>query len=350
MQIGNPMAQSPAVGQPVSTSANASEGGVFKNIRKVFFSYDPVEGTRTKYIPCLTFMAGAASAGAVSFDALVQNWTPARVVPGAALTDRLIAVVENTVQRNPFACGAAAGAATAFVGLSMLASSLKPLAKECIEAVREELRHQLQRDFQEITVRKELISQHQKNLSELEVHLSAEKARYNQLSQEVYLQRWTCYRREAGYMAGQLKGYVDGVLSSNPGNRGNVQRGRHQGDVYKAGVELSRFVSKENQDYSFLSRLQLLNALKPVLTESEYKKVKNILRDFPVKPYPIIHQGPVTREYAKIQEQCASEQREVGVLESKIKKVLGQYPNLRPDAAGNIPQPPAKEFEPYMPK
>ncbi|WOG26779.1 hypothetical protein [Endozoicomonas sp. 8E] len=350
MQIGNPMAQSLAVGQPVSTPANASNRGLFQGIRETFLTYDPVNGTRRKLIPSLALMAGAASAGAVSLDTLVKNWTPFTAPAGAALADRVITVLENTVQRHPWVCGAAAGAATALVGLNMLAGSMKPVARECIETAMEGLRHQLHRDFHEITVLKELIAQHQKKMSELKPLLSEEKARYKRHSQKAYENRLAEFRQEANSMAGHLKGYVDGLLSSGRSNRRNVLRGDNPAHLYRAGVELERFVSKENQDYSFLSQRQLLDALKPVLSEDELKRVKIILRNFPVKPSLFVRRGPIAREYAEIREQNASDQREVGELQSKIRKVLAQYPNLNPDAAGNIPKPPAKEFGRYMPE
>ncbi|WP_422132591.1 hypothetical protein [Endozoicomonas sp. ALD040] len=350
MQIGNPMAQSLSMGQPASTSANASEEGVFRNIRKVFSWYDPMEGTRTKLLPSLALVAGTASAGAVSLDALVKNWPPVTVPTGTGLADRAVAVLEDTVQRHPWVCGAAVGAATAFVGLNMLASSLKPLAKECIEAARDGVRHELHRDFQEITVLKELIAQHQKKMLELKPLLSEEEARYKKHSQEAYENRLAEFWQEANSMAGHLKGYVDGLLSSGRSYRRNVLRGDNPAHLYRAGVELERFVSRENQDYSFLSQRQLLDALRPVLSEDELKRVKIILRNFPIKPSLFVHRGPIAREYAEIQEQNASDQREVGGLQSKIRKVLAQYPILNPDAAGNIPKPPAKEFGGYMPE
>ncbi len=350
MQIGNPMTQSLAVGQPVSTSDNASGRGLFQGLREAFSTYDPLKGTQRKIVPSMALMAGAASAGAVSMDTLVKNWTPVAEPAGTALVDRFVTVVENTVQKHPWVCGAVAGAATALVGLNMLATSMKPITRDCVETVMEGLRHQLHRDFQQITVLNELIAQHRKKMSELEELLPKEKDRYKRLSQKSYENRLALFREQANSKAKYLKGYVDGVLWSGRSNPMNVLRGVNLSHIYRAGAELERFASKENQDYSSHSQRQLLDALKPVLSEHQYREVKAMLREFPIKPPFLAKRGPIAKEYAEVQEQKASDQREVGVLQSNIRKVLTQYPILNPDAAGNVPKPPFKTFLDFMPK
>ncbi len=210
------------------------------------------------------------------------------------------------------------------------------------------MRHQLHRDFQNIRGHKELISQYQKNLLELKTYLPAEEAKNRQRSHEQYSRSFACYQRDADRKAGQLKGFVDSVLSSRPISQGENLRENNHGNNYQAGIELSRFIDK--QDYSSFSQQRLLRALEPVLSEGDYKKVNDILSGFPLKPYPVVKQGPIAREFAEIREKNVSEQNKVGVLESNIRKVFGQYPNLRPDQAGNIPTPSVEDFRRYMPK
>ncbi|WP_257296973.1 hypothetical protein [Endozoicomonas sp. YOMI1] len=349
------MAMNPGLSiQPELSSVSVSDGGLFKNIRKVFFCYDPLDGTKTKLLPSALGIGISAAGGAFAFDHLAERLqrVPGTVRPGTALADRVIDVVESIVKENPLACGAVAGAATAIVGLYMAYSSLKPIAKESIEAARDELRHQLQRAVQEIEVHQEQIAKYHKRLSELKAHLPAEAAKFERLSQERYAQKMASYMQEADYMAGRLKGFVDGVLMSRSGNRGDAPREYDQRAAYEAGAELSRFVNDRDWDqrYSLYSQMRLLNALQPVLSDQEYDKVNEILWSFPTRPYFSVKRGPIAKEYSETLEQSASEQRQVGVLESQIKTVLGQYPNLKPDAAGNIPKPPVGEFGPYMPE
>ena len=346
MQVGSMMTPGLAVSQPELTAVKSSEGGLFQGVRRVFFRYDPVEGTQAKFIPCALATATASTAGAAACDALVQNWTP--VAPGAALTDRFISVLEKTVKDHPLVCGAAVGMTTTVMCLNMLGSSLKPLAKEAVLAIREEMRHQLDRDFQNIAVHKVHIAQYQKNLSKLETYLRAEKEKSRQLSEEQYKRSFACYQRDVAHKVGQLRGFVDSVLSSNPISQSVNLRENNYGNNYKAGIELSRFVEK--QDYSYFSQQRLLRALEPVLSEGDYKKVNDILSDFPSKPYPVTKQGPIAREYSAMLQQSASEQRKVSILESTTNKVLGRYPNLRPDADGNIPKPLVEDFARYMPE
>lgn len=339
--------------QPELSSGSVSEGGLFRYAREAYLRYDPLDGTTIKFGPTAFGIGVSAAGGAVAFAKLAEHLgrVPDRVRPGTGLSDRVIEVMESAIKENPLACGAVAGAVVAIVGFYFAYSSLKPITKASIEAVREGLRHELQRDIQEIKVHQDQIAKYNKSLSELKPHLPAEAAAYKQQSQQQYNKCMAVYRDKANYLAGKLKGFVDAVMLSRLDNPGDAPREYDERDFYRAGVELTSFVRNLDMDRGYLmfSQVRLLKAVKPVLTDKEYDEFNRILWSFPERPCFYVEQGPLAREYSEILKYSASEQKQIGVLGARINQVLSQYPNLNPDAAGNIPKPPADVIARDMP-
>ncbi len=108
MHVINVKDQGLVAKQPEPLSTSVSVGGLFQGFRRVVFHYDPVQGTRRKYLPCTMIIAGASAAGVFTLDRLAKGWNPAAVRPDTVLTDRLIALLETAVQENPLVFGAVA--------------------------------------------------------------------------------------------------------------------------------------------------------------------------------------------------------------------------------------------------
>ncbi|WP_163372586.1 hypothetical protein [Endozoicomonas acroporae] len=339
--------------QPVLPSDTVSKGGFFRYVKEAYLDYDPVKGTTTKFLPTAFGIGVSAAGGAVAFANLAERMDrfPDTVRPGTGLSDRVIEVIESAIKENPLACGAVAGAAVAIVGFYSLYSSLKPITKASIEAARDGVRHELQRAIQETEVHQDQIAKYNKSLSELKALLPAEAAAYKQQSQEQYNKCMAIYRDEANFMAGKLKGFVDAIMSSRLNNPGDAPREYHERDFYRVGVELTSFVRNLDRDqgYLMLSQVRLLKAVKPVLSDKEYDEFNRILWSFPERPCLYVEQGPLAREYAETLKYSASEKKQLGVLRARINQVLIQYPNLKPDAADNIPKPSFEEFLKNMP-
>ncbi|WP_066017358.1 hypothetical protein [Endozoicomonas atrinae] len=334
--------------QRASTVANPSKGGLFQGFKCVYYRYDPLDGTRANMIPCTLTVAGAAATGAVVFDAIAQRLpdkTPEHV--GASLLERAIYVLEGTVKSNPALCGAAFCGTVVGVGLYRLGTSLKPLAKEGVEAVREGIRHQLERDIHNIANFNAVITHNKTRLSHLEPHLGFEKSQYQQASDEQYQRDMTCYYREVDLKAGDLKGYVDGIFSRRRDENNERAGNQAESSDYRAGVALSRFITR--RDFSPVEKYRLLESLKPSLTPTECEQVQQRLDKFPRKPVRFDLKGPYTTNYEKIKAENASELRKVGVLEAKVREMLVKYPILTPDKEGKIPKPDVDTFKDYLP-
>lgn len=348
MQVTDATARSLVMDHPTSTVENSSKGGLFHGLRCVFYRYDPLDGTRANMIPCSLTVAGAAATGAVVCDAIAQRLpdeTPERA--GTSLLERAIYLLEGTVKNNPTLCGTVVFGAGTIAGLHMLGSSLKPLAKEGIEAVREGIRHQLERDIHNITNFNAVIAHNKTRLSHLEPHLGFEKSQYQRASDEQYQRDMTYYYREVDLKAGDLKGYVDGIFSRRRDENNERAGSQAESSDYRAGVALSRFITR--RDFSPVEKYQLLESLKPSLTPTEYEQVQQRLDKFPRKPVRFDLKGPYTTNYEKIKAENASELRKVGVLEAKVREMLVKYPILTPDKEGKIPKPDVDTFKDYLP-
>ena len=348
MQVTDATARSLVMDQPTSAVENSSKGGLFHGLRCVFYRYDALDGTRANMIPCTLAVAGAAATGAVVCDAIAQRLpdeTPERI--GTSLMERTIYLLEGTVKNNPMLCGAAVLGAGTIAGLHILGSSLKPLAKEGIEVVREGVRHQLERSIHSIANFHAVITHNNTRLSQLEPHLVFEKSQYQRASYEQYQRDMSCYYREADLKAGDLKGYVDGIFSRRREENNERAGSQTEPSDYRAGGALSLFIAK--RDYSSIAKYQLLKSLEPSLTPMEFEQVQQRLDKFPWKPVRSDLKGPYTTSYEKIKTENASELRKVGVLEAKVKEMLVKYPILTPDKEGKIPKPDVDTFKHYLP-
>ncbi|WP_257266848.1 hypothetical protein [Endozoicomonas sp. ONNA2] len=350
------------INQPEPSSAGISKCGLVDKFRHLFYGYDLKNGTTTNYGATMMGIGAGAAVGAFTLGKLADKITTTGAVrPDTALSDRAIdrvidrafGTVETIVKENPLACGAAAGAATAILGIYMLGSSLKPVAVKSIEAARDELRHQLKINVEGIKIHEEQIAQYQKRLSEFKPQLPAEVAKYQEISQQRYEKELTDYQQKFDRKVGRLTGYMDAVLKWHLSNSGDAPREQNGVELFRAGSELTSFINSADQKDQLnlvLSKWRLLDALKPLLSDKEYRTVSSIVWSFPVRPSFYVEKGPIAKQYSKTLKQSESEQREISILESRIKEVLIQYPNLKPDAAGNIPKPPAQDFRHYMPE
>ena len=352
MQVTDATARSLVMDQPTSTVENSSKGGLFHGLRCVFYRYDPLEGTKPNLIPCGATTLLCAAAGAYTGECVAEKITVKTLEQGANLAERAVSKVESVIKEHPLLCGAIVGGTFAITGIQMLGDSLKPIARDAIENVRDGMRHQIHKQCQLISHHQGLIAQHQKRLAQLERFLPAEEAESKQISEKQYAQNLTRYYRQADSKAGELKGFIEEImLQRQSGFRHAVgveaTHQQRQGPGYEVGRALTDFM--HYKDYSYPSQRKLLSALEPVLTEQELNKVKSILSDFPWKPVLWMKQGPIAREFEDIRGKSSSEQRTLGQIELSFRRILDQYPNLKPDKDGLIPDPSAEEFKRYLP-
>ena len=317
------------------TRAQLPATGIVGKARRMFYSYDPIQGTTTNYWRCAACIMGSAGVGAVITERL-STWLPMGrkqfqnkvIESGAKYIDQL-------VEENPLVCGAVAGTVASTWVLWILGSSLKPTTEEGIHLAREYIVDHLLKNYQTVAFCNRDIGEYLKEIESLQKALINEQTVLQHRHQQS-LQR---YNNQFDVMVQRLASAAhDWVRYHDTREAQSVS----DEDVAKAVAVFAKYMSERNNSY--YKKEKLVAALEPVIPREQLSRLRSALSSGPgLKPSQKVPTGPVGKQYQQYKSELSSTQDDKEDALRHIKDIFKIYPGLIPLVLpatvqlGNIP-------------
>lgn len=334
---------------------NSGDAENTNRLQQMYYSYDPVRGTLLKRGNTAVTFAGLTVAGAAGTTYLAPQ------LPYFSNNDTTYSHLGNmairVLRENPLVAGAVGGLIGAgAAGLMVYRAyneGLKPRTAEAVKSLMQTVIRRVENNLQDIARYNANIEENKRRLSENKSGMLEEKKVNEKRAEDVYQEKMQKYNLEAAKVAGELNGYVSGIIErmGNPDvlpGYDEAQLNQRPDNYYALGRSLSRFMAEG--DYSFLSQIVLVNQLKKCLTEEQYRGAKRILNKLPIQPVKYNVVGVLEKEWNRLQGEQQSNQREVGILQQQVRELLKQYPVLEVGAQGKVKEPSLGEFYKNLPE